>query len=222
MQIDLLQGNDRAEISSIDYISREDADLTYQKLEEKGEELGYCPLDENAKIPFEHLPATSSVTSDSTDVLTSGGAYTNLVRRLSTSAATGSTTKPVYVNSLGQVQVCSLSSSYIGYPDYSNTVTISTSGSDWAANNYITKQGAKTTSTAFGATGYLTIETAGGSAQAVRITINNIEFVLCVSASSFNAGHRTNFIPIRTTDVIKITTKSGGIASVKFIPPIAS
>lgn len=49
---------------------------------------------------------TSSVTSGSTAALTSGGAYTNLVRRKSTSSATGSTSQGVYVDANGQVQTC--------------------------------------------------------------------------------------------------------------------
>ena len=49
---------------------------------------------------------TSSVTSGSTAALTSGGAYTNLVRRKSTSAATGSASQGVYVDANGQVQTC--------------------------------------------------------------------------------------------------------------------
>ena len=49
---------------------------------------------------------TSSVTSGSTAALTSGGAYTNLVRRKSTSSATGSTSQGVYVDANGQVQPC--------------------------------------------------------------------------------------------------------------------
>ena len=49
---------------------------------------------------------TSSVTSGSTAALTSGGAYTNLVRRKSTSSSTGSTSQGVYVDANGQVQTC--------------------------------------------------------------------------------------------------------------------
>lgn len=49
---------------------------------------------------------TSSVTSGSSDALTSGGAYTNLVKRYSTSSATGGTNTPVYVDSTGKVQSC--------------------------------------------------------------------------------------------------------------------
>jgi hypothetical protein len=49
---------------------------------------------------------TSSVTSGSNDALTSGGAYTNLVKRYSTSSATGGTNTPVYVDSTGKVQSC--------------------------------------------------------------------------------------------------------------------
>jgi len=49
---------------------------------------------------------TNSVTSGGTAALTSGGAYTNLVRRLSTSAATGSTSQGVYIDANGQVQTC--------------------------------------------------------------------------------------------------------------------
>lgn len=52
------------------------------------------------------VTTTSSVTSGSTAALTSGGAYTNLVRRLSTSAATGSASQGVYVDANGQVQTC--------------------------------------------------------------------------------------------------------------------
>ena len=52
------------------------------------------------------VTTTSSVTSGSSAALTSGGAYTNLVRRLSTSAATGSASQGVYVDANGQVQTC--------------------------------------------------------------------------------------------------------------------
>lgn len=38
--------------------SKDYVDATFQKLSEKGEESGYCPLDENAKIPEFHLPYT--------------------------------------------------------------------------------------------------------------------------------------------------------------------
>lgn len=49
---------------------------------------------------------TNNVTNNSTDALTSGGAYTNLVRRLSTSSATGSASQGVYIDANGQVQAC--------------------------------------------------------------------------------------------------------------------
>lgn len=54
-----------------------------------------------------------SVVIDSTDALSSGGAYINLVRRLSDSSATGSTTQGVYVDANGQIQPCTaVTSSY--------------------------------------------------------------------------------------------------------------
>jgi len=49
---------------------------------------------------------TDTVASGSGAALTSGGAYTNLVRRLSTSAATGSASQGVYIDADGQVQKC--------------------------------------------------------------------------------------------------------------------
>ena len=66
---------------------------------------------------------TNSVTSGSTDALTSGGAYTNLVKRLSTSTATGSTSQGVYIDSTGTVQVCSAVTS-----NYSSTGTAPVNG----------------------------------------------------------------------------------------------
>lgn len=57
-------------------------------------------------ISSSYIPSsdkTSSVTSGSTKILTSGGAYTNLVKRASTTSATGSATKPVYINASGVV-----------------------------------------------------------------------------------------------------------------------
>ena len=49
---------------------------------------------------------TDSVEAESSDALSSGGAYANLVRRLSDSSATGSTTQGVYVDANGQIQLC--------------------------------------------------------------------------------------------------------------------
>lgn len=61
------------------------------------------------------VDTTNSVTSAETKTLTSGGAYTNLVRRLSSSAATGSTSQGVYVDANGQVQTCdAVTSTYSG------------------------------------------------------------------------------------------------------------
>jgi len=58
---------------------------------------------------------TDSVTSGSSAALTSGGAYTNVVRRLSSSTATGSTSQGVYIDASGQVQVCdAVTSTYSG------------------------------------------------------------------------------------------------------------
>ena len=56
---------------------------------------------------------TDSVSADSTEALTSGGAYSNLVRRLSDTVATGSTSQGVYVDANGQIQACTaVTSSY--------------------------------------------------------------------------------------------------------------
>ena len=62
----------------------------------------YNSLSNKPTIPT----TTSSVTSGSTAALTSGGAYTNLVRRKSTSTATGSSTQGIYVDANGQIQTC--------------------------------------------------------------------------------------------------------------------
>ena len=77
---------------------------------------------------------TSSVTSGSTAALTSGGAYTNLVRRYSTSSATGSSTQGVYVNASGQIQPCTAVTS-----TYSSTGTAPVNGKA-IANAIATKQ----------------------------------------------------------------------------------
>ena len=66
---------------------------------------------------------TSSVTANSTEALTSGGAYTNLVRRKSTSAATGGANQGVYVDANGQVQTCNATTS-----SYSSTGTTAVNG----------------------------------------------------------------------------------------------
>ena len=66
----------------------------------------YIDADGNAVVGNSIPSTTSSVTSGSSEVLTSGGAYTNLVKRYSTSSATGSSTTPVYVDSNGTVQSC--------------------------------------------------------------------------------------------------------------------
>ena len=59
------------------------------------------------------VTTTDSVIQGSTDALSSGGAYTNLVRRLSSSVATGSASQGVYIDENGQVQTCdAVSSSY--------------------------------------------------------------------------------------------------------------
>ena len=61
------------------------------------------------------VDTTNSVTSAETKTLTSGGAYTNLVRRLSSSAATGSVSQGIYVDANGQVQTCdAVTSTYSG------------------------------------------------------------------------------------------------------------
>ena len=66
---------------------------------------------------------TDSVTSGSSAALTSGGAYTNVVRRLSSSAATGSASQGVYVDASGQVQACDAVTS-----TYSSTGTAPVNG----------------------------------------------------------------------------------------------
>lgn len=66
---------------------------------------------------------TDSVTSGSGAALTSGGAYTNLVRRKSTSAATGGANQGVYVDANGQVQTCNATTS-----TYSSTGTTAVNG----------------------------------------------------------------------------------------------
>ena len=48
---------------------------------------------------------TDEVIQDNTDALSSGGAYTNLVRRLSDVSATGSTTQGVYVDANGHTRL---------------------------------------------------------------------------------------------------------------------
>lgn len=79
---------------------------------------------------------TDSVTSGSTAALTSGGAYTNLVRRKSTTAATGGANQGVYVDANGQVQACNATTS-----TYSSTGTTAVNGTAVASalQNYIPK-----------------------------------------------------------------------------------
>ena len=84
----------------------------------------------DGKIP----DTTSSVTSGSTAALTSGGAYTNLVKRKSTSAATGSSTQGVYIDSAGKVQPCTAVTS-----TYTATGTAPVNGKA-VANAIVTKQ----------------------------------------------------------------------------------
>ena len=66
---------------------------------------------------------TSDVTQGSSAVLTSGGAYTNLVRRYSTTAATGGVNQGVYIDANGQVQTCNATTS-----DYSASGTTAVNG----------------------------------------------------------------------------------------------
>jgi len=70
-----------------------------------------------------YVNTTTSVSSGGTGALTAGGAYSNLVRRLSSSAATGSTSQGVYVDANGQVQTCDAVTS-----TYSNTGTAPVNG----------------------------------------------------------------------------------------------
>ena len=58
--------------------------------------------DSNGNVSLTIPTTTDSVTSGSAAALTSGGAYTNLVRRLSTSAATGGANQGVYIDANGQ------------------------------------------------------------------------------------------------------------------------
>ena len=74
------------------------------------------------------VTTTDSVTSGSTAALTSGGAYTNVVRRLSSSAATGSASQGVYVDANGQVQACTAVTS-----TYSSTGTAPINGTGVAS-----------------------------------------------------------------------------------------
>ena len=77
---------------------------------------------------------TSNVTLGSTEALTSGGAYTNLVRRLSSTSSTGSATQGVYVDANGQIQPCTAVTS-----TYSTTGTAPINGTGVASalNSYV-------------------------------------------------------------------------------------
>lgn len=90
----------------------------------------YKDLSNKPTIPT----TTSSVTSGSTAALTSGGAYTNLVRRKSTSAATGSSTQGIYVDANGQIQTCTAVTS-----TYASTGTAPVNGKA-VSNAIATKQ----------------------------------------------------------------------------------
>lgn len=79
----------------------------------------YSDLLDKPTIPT----TTDSVTSGSTAALTSGGAYTNLVRRKSTTTATGGANQGVYVDANGQVQACNATTS-----TYSSTGTTAVNG----------------------------------------------------------------------------------------------
>lgn len=98
---------------------------------------------EENKNRIDLIPAsTSSVTSESNLVLTSGGAYTNLVRRASSTTGTGSSTQPVYIKADGQVNVCntmvdtSTAQTVAGNKTFSGTMILSkTTDASGTANN---------------------------------------------------------------------------------------
>lgn len=62
--------------------------------------------DENKRILAEFKLPIDDVVNESEYPLSSGGAYTNLVRRASSTTGTGSANQPVYIKADGQVALC--------------------------------------------------------------------------------------------------------------------
>lgn len=138
---------------------------------------------------------TDSVTSGSNAVLTSGGAYTNLVRRKSTTAATGGANQGVYVDANGQVQACNATTS-----TYSSTGTTAVNGTAVASaisglTKLVTAQNGALTPSSGVATWSITNSTGNADAlvQIKEISTNNVVWAdITVTAANITVKFNTS------------------------------
>lgn len=138
---------------------------------------------------------TDSVTSGSNSVLTSGGAYTNLVRRKSTTAATGGANQGVYVDANGQVQACNATTS-----TYSSTGTTAVNGTAVASaisglTKLVTAQNGALTPSSGVATWSITNSTGNADAlvQIKEISTNNVVWAdITVTAATITVKFNTS------------------------------
>ena len=101
----------------------------YQKLTEKGVSNGYCPLDENAIVPIQHLPELNYANMDLSNLSTTGEAHfvkPNVAVTHTANTSVGSSTNPVYVNSSGVATACGFTWSTIHA-----VITAYNSGTSW-------------------------------------------------------------------------------------------
>ena len=147
---------------------------------------------------------TDNVTSGSSSALTSGGAYTNLVRRLSTSQATGGVNQGVYVDSNGQIQACNATTS-----TYSSTGTIAVNGTAVASAIANLVPNTRTINNK-ALTADVSLDASDVGALSDTTTINDL--TTSAQQSALNSG-------VTSSVVSQVSTNTGSISTIQGLIP---